>query len=158
MRRRATTQDILTVDATGKVAFNQMPSPCFSAFQSVAQAIAANTLTKVAFQTKEFDVTTAYDSVTNFRFTPLVAGYYQVNANFAVATSVCTMYTTIYKNGAAYKSGCELINGGYAAVNAIVQMNGTTDYIEIFASASIGQNTSAIQNGTYFQASLVQRV
>ena len=38
------------------------------------------TNTKIVFNAKEFDTANAFDSTTNYRFTPQVAGYYQFNS------------------------------------------------------------------------------
>jgi hypothetical protein len=43
--------------------------------------ITSNTFTKVQINTEEFDTNSNFDSTTNYRFTPTVAGYYQVNGS-----------------------------------------------------------------------------
>jgi hypothetical protein len=82
--------------------------PAFSAYQSVAQTIPVSIATKMQFQTKEFDTASAFDSTTNYRFQPTVAGYYQINgaANFSAGTSN-TVIVFIYKNGAEAKRGTQ---------------------------------------------------
>ena len=137
----------------------QASIPAFSAYQTVAQSLATSVLTKLQFQTKEFDTSTAYDAVTNVRFLPLVAGYYQVNGAFAVATVTATMTLIIFKNGASFKTGSNGATSGGGTVNALVFFNGTTDFVELFASQSAAaQNTVATATSTYFQAVLVKAV
>ena len=138
--------------------------PAFSAYQSSAQSLASGSLVKLNFQTKEFDTANAYDNVTNFRFQPLVAGYYQVNGavNIAYSAAVYNAFCSIYKNGTQFKTGS--IGAGASgvqaggAVSALVFLNGSTDYVEIYGyhSAGSAQNTSNTAQNTYFQASLVR--
>ena len=131
--------------------------PVFSAYQTVAQSLATATSTKLQFQTKEFDIGTYFDAVTNFRYTPLVAGYYQVNGAFTVATAIATISLIIFKNGASFKTGSSSITSGGGNVNALVFLNGTTDFIELFATQSAAaQNTVAAATNTYFQAVYVR--
>ena len=49
--------------------------PAFSAYRSTSQSISNATWSKVQFQTEEFDTAGYYDNATNYRFTPLIAGY-----------------------------------------------------------------------------------
>ena len=67
-------QTITIPDATGTmmVSGNQQG---FSAYLSANQSITANTFTKAQFNTTEFNLGSAYDATTNYRFTPTVAGY-----------------------------------------------------------------------------------
>ena len=149
----ATTQDILTVNADGGIKGIQ---PAFSAYQSTVQSLAQNANTKLQFQTKEFDTATAFDATTNFRFTPAVAGYYQVSGSFAVATTQSQMYIYIYKNGVQFKSGGGN-NGGEANISALIFLNGSTDYIELWCyQGAAAQNTVANAFLTYFQAILLR--
>ena len=54
-------------------------TPAFLATLSADQSISNSTLTKVQFNTEVFDTNSNYDNATNYRFTPTVAGYYQLN-------------------------------------------------------------------------------
>ena len=136
--------------------------PAFSAYMSAAQTISNATATKITFNTKTFDTATAYDATTNYRFTPLVAGYYQVNAALGTplsATGTTSVY--IYKNGSRYATGAtnNSAGGNIATVASIVYLNGSTDYIECYGyqstgiSASVGGNDSSL---TYFQAAMIR--
>ena len=79
--------------------------PAFSAYQSTAQTLSSSTITKIQFQTKEFDTASAFDNTTNYRFNPQVSGYYQVNSVIQVNSASTNMYAAIYKNGTNYKQG-----------------------------------------------------
>ena len=130
--------------------------PAFSAYQSSAQTPSANTLTKIQFQSKEFDTANAFDSTTNYRFIPQVAGYYQVNGEINVSVTACNMYVVIYKNGSAFKFGSNPTSTTACGVNALIYFNGSTDYIELYGSISTSQALAATTAYTYFQASMVR--
>ena len=96
---------VATISGTGANAGIQMGAafaPAFSAYQSSGQALSSNTQTKLQFQAKEFDTANCFDNVTNYRFTPTVAGYYQVSGGLAVASSATQIQLQVYKNGSAY--------------------------------------------------------
>jgi hypothetical protein len=153
----------LSIDATGKGTLLVPPvnaaNPCFSAYQSTLQALTGAAYTKVQFQTKEFDLTTAFDAVTNYRFTPQVAGYYQVNACCVTITSNYQLAAAIYKNGAParYGSNTSATTSSVGQVAAMIYLNGSTDYIEFYMYSSSAQNTTAGSSFTYFQAALITR-
>jgi hypothetical protein len=135
--------------------------PAFSATQSTATSCANGTLTKILFQTEEFDTNSNYDTSTS-RFTPTVAGYYQVNCGvyFAGLTSQYG-FSAFYKNGSLFKYGNTFgATAGGCTVNnsCLIYMNGSTDYLEVYATQLIGfsLNTLADPTLTYFQASMVR--
>ena len=138
--------------------------PSFSAYQSSAQSISNGTLTKIQFQTEEWDTTSAFDNATNYRYTPLVAGYYQVNGNAVVPQAINNtgLSVAIYKNGSASRWGCSGASNtslfGRANVSALVYLTGSTDYIELYVVISFGATYSlaATSSETYFQAVLVR--
>ena len=121
--------------------------PCFSAYSAVSQYPATSVATKVALNTKEYDVTNAFDATTNYRFQPTVAGYYQINAGISMSadTNLTNADILIYKDGAAYYGQHIDTNSGnqYADVSTstLVYLNGTTDYIELWGAATgVGAN------------------
>lgn len=124
--------------------------PAFSAYSTVLQSVSSATFTKVTLNNEEFDTNNNFDSTTNYRFTPTVAGYYQINAAVVMTgTSVTRFFCSIYKNGSEYKRGNDLLGTGYQPnVSSLVYLNGTTDYIELYAwiagasGLSIGTGTS----------------
>ena len=114
--------------------------PAFSAYLSASQTVTLNTATKVAIDTENFDTNSNFDT-TNNRFTPTVAGYYQVNGclrgNAVTTFTVITVY--IYKNGSENirtQITATLNNSGSTQINInnIVYMNGTTDYLELYGA------------------------
>ena len=136
--------------------------PAFSAYQNAATTINTSTNTKIALQVKEFDTANAFDATTNYRFTPQVAGYYQVNGcvNFN-ASATGFRFISIFKNGSSIKSGQNVVGGAInfteITVSAIVYLNGSTDYIELYGNQNSGGSLSTSGTGdVYFQAILVR--
>ena len=118
-------------------------APAFSAYQTApTQSISAATQTKVILNTEDFDTNSNFDSTTNYRFTPTIAGYYQIGGQVmfnGVATGRTTI--TVYKNGVAFRTGSAVpTNGSNNVANSIsclVFLNGSTDYIELYAFTAI---------------------
>lgn len=152
----------LTLPSTsGTLALN---GPAFSAYASAATTLSTGTWGKIAFQTSLFDTNSNY-STANSRFTPTVAGYYQINAtvNFASTASVQQDAIAIYKNGSAYQIGVYVPDTGNYSIrlnmSSLVYCNGTTDYIEIWAVYNAGPSTQAQgygSNATYFNGFLAR--
>jgi len=134
--------------------------PAFSAYQSSATSLTTSVNTKIAFQGIDFDTANKFTS--NTTYTPNVAGYYQVNAVVTLGNSAlgnCSLQ--IYKNGSIWKTGYQGPNNSNyicAVVSSLVYLNGSTDYIEIYANQSSGGTLSTFANSayTYFQAVLVR--
>jgi hypothetical protein len=129
--------------------------PAFSAYPSSAQTLSSGVATKIQLQIKSFDTSNAFDNATNYRFTPLVAGYYQVNASLAAGANVTNINASIYKNGSAVSVGSNPVCGANTN-SALVYLNGSTDYVELYGTFNSGQNTFANNAYTYFQACLVR--
>jgi len=120
--------------------------PAFSVYASATTTISSNTYTKVQLNTKTaannaaFDTAGYFDNATNYRFTPLIAGYYQINSS--VAFGATTVFGTgaqvaIYKNGSTYKSSglnnnSASTQSGGVSVADVIYFNGSTDYIELY--------------------------
>jgi hypothetical protein len=152
----AGTATILTT-ATPGVPVN---GPAFSAYQSSAQSVSNNTGTKVQLQTEEFDTNSCFDNTTNYRFTPTLAGYYQLNGSTTTGASLAFNFTAIYKNGLEYKRGTQSGSGGILqnVVSAIVYLNGSTDYVELFMFQASGssQTLQADIFATYFNGAMIR--
>jgi hypothetical protein len=156
-------QTITLPDETGTLYSSATPVrtqkgvPAFSAYNSAAQSIPSTTYTKLQFQTEEFDTTNAFDSTTNYRFQPAVAGYYQVGGGVSWAGASATSQLYLYKNGMQFKilghSAVDSTRGFFA--NTLVYLNGSTDYIELYFYLSTGQNTNPGQALVYFTGSLI---
>ena len=108
--------------------------PAFSVYLSANQSITSATATKIAFNTELFDTNSNFDSATNYRFTPTVAGYYSIGLICsAIGSSITRFFASIYKNGSEFyrvsDSNGDVYLGGSSQV---IYMNGTTDYIEFY--------------------------
>jgi hypothetical protein len=122
--------------------------PAFSAYASANQTPASNTYTKVQFNTETFDTNSNYDPTTNYRFTPTVAGYYQVNTmvSWAASASATYLLCAIYKNGSNILEGAVSNNATAAptiSISNLVSLNGSTDYLEVFILNGNGTNATA---------------
>ena len=131
--------------------------PAFLARVTSNQSVSAAVATKVNFDQEVFDTNSNYNPAT-YRFTPTVAGYYQINGMVCwsgAGTTQGSIY--IYLNGAVYARNYTAGSGFgyYNSISMVVPFNGTTDYVEIYA-----QNSSAetLVSGTYtqFSGSLVR--
>jgi len=110
--------------------------PAFSAYRSSNQTVTSGVWTKIALDAEEFDTDGAYDSVTNYRFTPLTAGKYFINMGFVGGGT--NNFGAFYKNGVEVKTATHNASGFFDSGSALVSMNGTTDYIEFFALITTG--------------------
>jgi len=135
--------------------------PTFNAVMSTTQTISNGTFTKINFDTKNWDTNSNYNTST-YRFTPTVAGYYQVNCSIdgGASSGQVRVISNIYKNGSQYRVGQNTntaSGGSFSGVcSALVYMNGTTDYIECWGY--IGASTCIVSPSpaTWFEAVLVR--
>jgi len=131
--------------------------PAFSAYPSTGQSFSNAVWTKVTLDSEEFDTNSNFSSS---RFTPTVAGYYQVNGQVSFSFTSSFATCSIYKNGAAVRYGLTPTanaNGVTTSTNAIIYLNGTTDYIEFYVYQAAGtQSLSAGSQNTYFQAGMIR--
>ena len=137
--------------------------PAFSAYLGSNQNLTNSTFTKIQINTKNFDTNSNYDNATNYRFTPTVAGYYQINGRVDAQSStgsVTRCIVSIYKNGTEYKRGSDVNTANTNASNVmdVVYFNGSTDYAELYAfiSAAVTATAGAGQALTYFSGSMVR--
>jgi hypothetical protein len=135
--------------------------PAFSAYAGTTTSVTANTFTKVAFNTEVFDTANCFDSTTNYRFTPTVGGYYQVNVGLQ-PTAAFSLFAVLYKNGSIYQYGIPAnplnVGGIYGGggLNTLVFLNGSTDYIEIYAYCGNNITITTGAEKTWFNGLLVR--
>jgi hypothetical protein len=157
------TQSLPAATGTVMVSGNM---PAFSATLSGSQTISNNTHTKIQFNTEIFDTNSNYDPTTNYRFTPTVAGYYQLNFLVCLTVTDGRQYfyqPSIYKNGSSTvtaQTGWLANAGGRASVSVdtIISMNGTTDYLEfyIYTYDYTALSTTQVNTSSIVSASLVR--
>ena len=113
-------------------------TPAFSAYRSANYTHTSGNA--VQYDAENFDITSDYDTGT-YRFTPSVAGKYAVFASVDVSSTTSGYYATILirKNGTtvAQNDGIyALANNCAGNTSALIDMNGSTDYIEVTCSAT----------------------
>jgi hypothetical protein len=142
------TDKTVTIPArTGNMAID---GPAFSAYPSSNQSVTLNTFTKVLFQTEQFDTNNNFESS---RFTPTIAGYYQINSSVYTNANASRILISIYKNGSEITRPFDVtattVIGGSAS--QLLYLNGSTDYVEIYvyfgASVSISGTIYTVFNG-----------
>ena len=141
--------------------------PAFRAYLSSDQTgLGSGTLYKVTFQSETYDTDNCFDSTTNYRFTPTVAGKYFFNYQVYMSSSggASNLYITrvnAQKNGSSniiFKqtdfSSNPISNNGFNG-SGTVDMNGSSDYLEIYARGDTGSGTVTLISGeanTFFEA------
>lgn len=140
-----TNGQVLTADSTAATGIKwatptAVSGPAFSASPSTTQAITSGSYVKCNFGTENFDTAGNFASS---RFTPTTAGYYQINFSSEGAYSASSRsVAALYKNGSYEKPlGYTFVttaadNGPSGSI--LVSMNGSTDYLEIYAFVSAG--------------------
>jgi hypothetical protein len=128
--------------------------PAFSVYANGGQTIANLTFTKVQFNNKTFDTANAFDSTTNYRFTPQVAGYYQINSSVSFSSMTGATELSIYKNGSALYYGTYPNNStsltNLNSICGLVYLNGSTDYVEIYCYQSSGLSVNLSSSGSAY--------
>jgi hypothetical protein len=106
--------------------------PLMYVAMSTTQSISAGTQSVINFDTKTYDTANCFNTTTH-RFTPNVAGYYQVNlvVYLSGASGANEIQSAIQKNGADYMYPIDMVatNIWSSGGSTIVYCNGTTDYI-----------------------------
>jgi hypothetical protein len=147
----ATTDELLISDAgtLKRIDYSLISNrPAFEAINSAHQSVNDITNTRVQFDTEIFDTDNCFDNSTNYRFTPTTAGKYFVYLRTtidAAAGELRNATCRIYKNGTSIAIGKVNFHestssttdgeGATPVCTAIVDMNGSSDYLEGFAEA-----------------------
>ena len=151
---------ILVFDGTDWVAFVMGSlvagtGPAFSAYAAAGTSIPNAVETKVTFGTEEFDTNGSYNTALS-RWTPGVAGYYQIEATvWFAAPAMADLQVLIRQNGVNIAVG---VFGTLRAANVTRTLYlSATDYVEIFAyQASGGARTSGSGYSSHFGGALVR--
>jgi hypothetical protein len=129
-------------------------TPAFFVFKnSNMSEISHLTATKITFGNEDLDTDNAFDSSTNYRFTPQTAGKYMIGLtarleqNDGNASNLEEAMVHIYKNGSVYAEAkvdfdANEIKSFNPYVTAIVDMNGSSDYVEGFFTIHTAANTN----------------
>jgi hypothetical protein len=137
-----TAEDFLAAETTVELrvtAASFAPDAVASAFavdKSSSQSIGASANVVVTWDNVILDTNSDFD-LTNNRYLPTVAGHYSVGGVIALADMEADKFVEIkiYKGNSVYKSarywtpvGSSIVS---ATVEAVVELNGTTDYVQI---------------------------
>jgi hypothetical protein len=119
----------------------------FAVRRSTNQTITGASTEKVQFATEDLDSSSWFDSATNHRYTPLTAGWYNLQAyiDFTDSWNDAAAAIHLYKNGSLHRTLWKTNHMVHHDVSvwggsALVQANGSTDYFEVFVqNADIGR-------------------
>jgi len=137
------------------IAINPLDS-AFSAINNVEQTVTGGVWSKVQLPIEQFDTNGFFDNATNYRFQPTIPGIYQIDAQIKFGSTIylTTLISVIAKNGqldGRYDMRVDNVNGlgNTQILNGcrLVYMNGTTDYIELYAY-SVGAGTLTVSEGS----------
>jgi hypothetical protein len=152
------TGNLVTIPAVTGTAMVSANMPTFSAIQNAATALSAGTSTKVNFQLEQWDTNNNYNT-SNSRFTPTVAGYYQISSTVrADIASNSVLHIYVRKNGTDEYAGNFIGTTSSqcaTTVSCLLFLNGSTDYVEIAVFSSSAGNTAGT-NQASFQGCLVR--
>lgn len=130
--------------------------PVFRAYASTTTTVPTATFTKVNLVSETFDSNSNFSSS---RFTPSVAGYYMICGLISYSIAADGALAVIRKNGADHSYGCPQVPGSVRSnVSDIVYLNGSTDYVELFAYHGEGVNRTITNYSaqTYFSGCLIR--
>ena len=160
----ASTGTVVTSNSPASDLPSTISGPAFSAYLGSVQSVSASTFTKVSLNVESFDTDSNYDNSTNYRFTPTVAGYYQINACVLVQQSSGTgtiALCQVRKNTTTViqqEITCTYTSGLSCCASGLVYLNGSTDYVELYGytNAASSPGFGAGLSTTYMNGCLVR--
>lgn len=158
------TTGTLVTNTSGSVSQSMLASnvagtgPAFFAYPTATLSVTQVVYTKVTLDAEIFDTNSNFSSS---RFTPTVAGYYQLNAQATLNnnTNNIGLVVLIYKNGNAFSAGVSQGNSSIypqAATSTLVYMNGSTDYVEMYVYTNNSNVIGSNYTSTQFSGALVR--
>jgi len=132
-------------------------TPAFEAILSSNQTVSNDTETKVQCNTEIYDTDNAYDNSTNYRFTPQTAGKYfvyaTVNGYGGGNSNLNSCRAILKKNGTTVKYSINDFRNNPAKTNnimvgATLDMNGSSDYVELYAHLEYSTSATIHLTGT----------
>ena len=125
--------------------------PCFLATNNSSTNLTANSWSRLDFSTEVVDSGSAFAETA--KFTPQTAGYYYVWGAYTTKfeTAAHWAHIAVYKNGsAAFQEvrtngrNSDYHNWVNMAISGIVSLNGSSDYIELYANNAPDSGTTTI--------------
>ena len=140
--------------------------PAFEAFLTSDQTVSDATLTKCQVNSEIFDTDNCYDNSTNYRFTPNVAGRYNVYGALHFEADadnrLAGVEIAIYKNGSVYSDLPIQFYTNYEKkmtpfISSVISLNGSSDYVELYGWNNVTTGTPTFGGNasvaiTYFGA------
>ena len=141
--------------------FGGTTAPYVGVYRSTDQTISDATWTKIQFNSEVVDSAGAFDSSSNYRYTPQTAGWYFVSLNLGIGNtadnSIDKVIVQIYKNGSGitgatgtrdWDANAEGLNyNDQINTSFMVQCNGSSDYIEGFGYIDVTSGTPRFEAG-----------
>jgi hypothetical protein len=157
-----TNGQVLTADSTAATGLKWATAgggddgPAFGVKRTTRQTVSSGTWTVVQFNVEDFDTNSNFNTST-YKFTPTVAGYYQINLSIG-GTGVTVNRAMIAKNGTFTAMGNDVASTLASVATVIVYMNGSTDYVEAQCLITAGglQILEDIYT-TYFSGALIRK-
>lgn len=126
--------------------------------------LTAGAFNKVNLTTEVVDIEGWFDNATNYRYTPLIAGWYFFNASctWDSASGGESPILSVHKNGASGIKGNYLnlstgvISFYVAQVSGMLYLNGSTDYAELFIYLPAGTTIDGQVERTYLSGYLIR--
>lgn len=159
--QKATASQPGFLTSTDWATFNNKASvkiyPQVRAYRSSNQTISSGSATKIQFNAESWDTNAAFDNSSNYRFQPTVAGKYSIQGiiTLQVGVSVSSYSVSIYRNGSAFSSTQGFISISLSSTTSlpfedVVDLNGSTDYVEIFLlHSSVLSTSQTVLGGVY---------
>ena len=134
-------------------------TPAFAAYAASDFTMSDNTFTTSEIDTEYFDSDNAFDTSTH-RFTPQTAGKYFFYGTFRGGHSdnncINTSTISLSKNGSSFSYGhsssdvtSSNIKGAYMSITGAVELNGSTDYVELRLRLNMVSQTPTVYD-SYF--------
>lgn len=127
----------------------------FCAHKSATQAMTQNIFVKITCNTENWDTAGTYDNATNFRHQPTTAGKYKYVGQVAISTMLDgnKIIAELRKNGTSIADNINVLGGGpsdgYAQVMVVVDMNGSSDYVELYGFTN-GSGLNSVAADPFF--------
>jgi len=128
-------------------------TPSFFAYLSADQTLSDGVATKIQIDTEIYDTDGCYDNSSNYRFTPTTAGKYLTFGSlnlFCDTSNLKVAMIMFYKNGALlYEThdnyAANYLRGTSQTQTIILDMNGSSDYVEIYGKIEGNSTPSVIK-------------
>jgi len=143
--------NIIASDGSGNLTTQKINYPAFEAYLSASQSVTNSSNVKAQIDTEVFDTDSCYDNSTNYRFTPTTAGKYfvygAIRGYAGNNNDLDRVKAMIYKNGSEYRQSATDSGSTSTAhidteqVSAIIDFNGSTDYVELYGLADLVSGT-----------------